>query len=134
MSRLNAIAATFAVAGLIGGASATVQPALAQPAPGPQCFSTTQIQHWRVANPRQINVRVNAGGVFQINLADDCNGLMWSDNTPVIEPAAGGRICSATDLSTIKVLEHGVSEHCIVRSVTRLSPGEIAALPRKATP
>ena len=43
MSRLNAIAATFAVAGLIGGASATVQPALAQPAPGPQCEPTSHM-------------------------------------------------------------------------------------------
>lgn len=136
MTRLNAIVATCAVAALIGAGGATAQPSSAAPAgPGSQCFSTTQIQHWKVANPRQINVRVNAGGVFQINLADDCNSLMWSDNTPVIEPAAGvGRICSATDLSTIKVLNHATVEHCIVSSVTRLTPGEIAALTRKATP
>ena len=124
------------LAGLAAGAAAL---AVAVPVSaregGPDCFLLTQWDGWRAQDARTINLRIRPDQVFQISLYSDCPTLLTTTDGIGVTPVGGqGEICRASDINPISVRDKHLTEQCPVRSVRRLSPAEIAALPPKARP
>jgi hypothetical protein len=127
MHRLKISAALFAVALL----AATSQPALAA---GNQCFLSRDFESWKSPDPHTIYIRVNFKRYYRLDLANRCSTLNLPNTHLITHIHGPDMICSAIDWD-LKVSQGGVfSEPCIVKTMTLLTPEEVAAIPKKFKP
>ena len=124
----------LATAALATGIASTGWAAGAPPA-AKACFQLNRLQSTRSDGDRTVYARVGTNEYYRIDLAFACPTLL-SQNGIVIEPTGGTNlICGPLDFD-LKAREIGGGRPvpCMVKSVTRLTPEEVAAIPRKAKP
>ena len=136
MNRATHITAAAAGAAAILAVASLVAPPVAQAQPGHdpgrQCFYTSSINGYSAPNDRTILIRVGRD-LYRAGLMSDCPGLAFR-HTLVLKTATGaGSVCGAIDLD-IGFTDHGISEKCPVSDLRRLSPAEVAAIPKKDLP
>ena len=106
----------------------------AQPNARDNCFRLSMLSSTRPDGDRRIYARVGVNTFYRIDLASRCSALPFEGNHLVLTPTPGSdMICRPIDLD-LKVSENGVSEACFIKSITRLTPEEAAAIPRKVKP
>ncbi len=101
-----------------------------------QCFRASDWQGTTSGGPRDLYVRIGMKDVWHVGLAQDCHGATYPGPVQVIANITGNNeICAAADLQ-ISVAPQGFSNStsCIVGSLQKLTPAQIASLPRKALP
>jgi hypothetical protein len=119
--------------GAVGAAlGATLPVAEAQPATSaPQsCIRLSQIQNTRMVDSRVLYIRTSARTFYRMDFSSDCDS---SSNGPlIINPVNNsGEICSAIGVN-VSVRETG--QRCMPSALTRLTPDEVAAIPKKDLP
>ena len=121
----------LAAAALSAGASQ----ALAQdPAPGRQCFRVSQMDGHTVGDPSTLYVGVRNREVFRIDMHGACLAGANMGDPLVIETVGGNDlVCRPIDLDLKVAGTIGLSP-CIVKSITKLTPPQIASLPPKLRP
>lgn len=98
------------------------------------CFRMSQLQSTRPDGDMRIYLRVGVNDYYRIDLAHRCTSLPYADRGIVMVPAGGNDlICTPLDLD-IKANDHGALEPCFIRSITKLTPEEAAAIPKKVKP
>jgi hypothetical protein len=125
MKRLTAFG--LGLAALWIGASVQAQPSQ-------NCFRMSQLQSTRADGDQRIYARVNVNDYYRIDLAFRCTSLPTTVDGLVLTPAGGkDLICTSLDLD-LKVNDHGALESCPIKSITKLTPEEVAAIPKKSKP
>ena len=118
-------------------ALSTAPIALAQPAASTgreNCFRLSMLSNTRPDGDRRIYARVGVNDFYRIDLANRCASLPFEGNHLVLTPTPGqDLICRPIDLD-LKVSENGATEPCFIKSITRLTPAEAAAIPKKVKP
>lgn len=127
--------ALLASAGLL----AMALPALAQPAANktanPRCFHSNQIDNWKAADAKTIYLRIIGGRIYRLDLGGTCHTITRPGAFLVTKLRGSSFICRAIDWDLRATTSwRDVPEHCIVKSMTELTPEEAAALPRKVRP
>ena len=98
------------------------------------CFRLSQVQSTRPDGDKRIYVRANVNDYYRIDLAHRCSTLTDPISHLVIVPTAGmDLLCGPLDFE-LSAADEGVREPCFVKSITKLSPSEAAAIPKKAKP
>lgn len=122
--------AIFVSMGLL---AVTMVPAMAEPAG--QCFSTTEMGNWRAADASTLYVRVRLNQIYRLDLKGRCPFLTAPGARLITSFRGSNLVCSPLDWDLKVSAGIGSSvEPCIVKTMTRLSPDEISALPKKVTP
>ena len=135
MSSLRSIAVAVAAALLAPSFPSQAQNANAS-RPGDACFYSNQFENWRAPDDRTILIRVGVSRYYRLDLAGPCNGLTWPSATLINRIHGPDLICKPIDWdlmvsdSPTGGFEHG----CIVKSMTQLSPEEVASIPAKFRP
>jgi hypothetical protein len=116
-------------------AGALLAPHAAKGIPAGQCFHGSDISNWHAADPKTIYLRVYAGHYYRIDLSRECAPLHWADAHLITHTHGPDLICAPVDLD-LRASEGpgGIPEPCFVKSLTALSPGDVAALPREVKP
>lgn len=99
-----------------------------------QCFRSHDIRNHTVADSKTMYIDVGGREVYRVGMRGGC--LTASSSTdPIITRQRGGSdmICRPIDLD-ISISRSGFESACIVESITRLAPAEVAALPAKLRP
>jgi hypothetical protein len=130
--RLTVFPAALAVA--IAGLAAPL--ANAEPAPASNCMDSRQLQDWRSPSPNVIYYRVNTRDVFRLDLWTGSDQLKYSDVHLFDNHRAPSRwICTPADFDLrVTDTHHTFEEPLIVKSITKLTPDEIAAIPPQYRP
>lgn len=120
-----------------GAAAAAEKPnpdkaTIAKPVEGRQCFWTRQANGFAAQDDRTVNVRVSVRDVYQFQLMGSCPDIDWSQRIALVS-RSGDSICSGLDAEIITRSPIGPMR-CPVSHIRKLTPEEIAALPRKARP
>ena len=133
--------AAFAAAGALSGAAGPAGQA-ATSVPGVDtvakvasvsCFRRSDVRNHTVGGPKTLYLDVAGRDVYRIDMSNPCLASAVSSDPLVFRNVSGGQtVCSPLDLD-ITVAAAGPSK-CIVSSITRLTPTEIAALPKKMRP
>ena len=126
-------------AGLLAGVAAALLagPALAASAKPDQtpCFFVTQWQGWKSPSPDVIYLGVNLHDVYRVDLSAGSPLLQAPDVHLVSRTTGPDTVCSALDLSQLSVSDnHGFKEPLFPSKLTKLTPEEIAAIPKKYRP
>ena len=106
--------------------------ALSQGAPR-QCFALRNMDNTRVADAQTLYARVRGRDVWRFDMAGACLSRQSSDGLLVSPTGGRATICGPLDVD-IRSRYGGMETPCIVRGVTKLTPREAAALPKKLRP
>lgn len=99
------------------------------------CLRTRDIDNHRVADARTVYVRVANRDVFRLEMSGAClSGVGPNDPLVIRESAGQAFACRPVDLDISIARGAGGTTPCIVRSMTRLTPDEVAALPDRHRP
>jgi hypothetical protein len=116
------------------------------------CFFITQWQGWKAPNPNTLYLGVNMHDVYRVDLSAGSPQLMWPAVHLVSEVRGSNSICSAIDLQLYVAEDNGSGFRTnavglvgvgggsgfrvplIARKLTKLTPEEIAAIPKKYRP
>lgn len=131
--RLNIIlAAAVALAGAAIQPAAARSPIEPNAKPARQCFWANRVNNFASADDRTINVRVGVKDVYQFEMLGRCPDVDWSNQIAIVSRGTNS-ICSGMDAEIVAPSPIG-PQRCAVRNVRKLTPAEIAALPRRAKP
>ena len=121
----------------LGAPVAIAAPAAQSPAAQPkeECFASSDWDGWKATpDSRTVYIRVGINKIFRIDLASECPELQDPVAHLVTTLRGSAWICRAIDLD-LKVSDgHGFVSPCFVSKLTRLTPEEAAALPKKLRP
>lgn len=107
--------------------------AAAAPARGPGCFLRRDVNGFSAPNDRTLYIRVSVNQVWRLDLMTECTGLTFRQAFGLESTPANPWICSPLD-ATVIVRDPGFHMRCPVSAMHRLSPAEIAALPKRDRP
>jgi hypothetical protein len=100
----------------------------------PPCFFITQWRGWKSPSPDVIYLGVNMHDVYRVELSGGSPELQWPDVHLVSRSFGSDSVCSALDLQLEVADTTGFREALIARKLTKLTPDEVAAIPRKYRP
>ena len=109
--------------------------ALAQPVPKPanECFATSDISNFNAPDDHTVYLRVGVRTVYKLELMTDCLDLTFRESLGIESRPASPWICSPLD-ATVVYGEHGSRMRCPVSAYHKLTPEEVAALPKRDRP
>lgn len=132
-SRLALFAALALAAAASGPAGATPDKP-PPPAKGhDQCFYARMVNGFAAPDQENLYVRVGAKDVYHFTMFAPCLDMDWNQRVG-LQSRTGGFICNALD---VEVINHATGlgrQRCAVRSMEKLTPEQIAALPKHAKP
>lgn len=115
----------------LADARSPVEPDTATRAPK-QCFWTRNANGFAAQGDRLVNIRVGVKDVYQFEMFGPCLDIDWSHRIALVS-RSGSQICTGMDADIVTPSQIG-PQRCHVRSVRKLTPAEIAALPKGAKP
>ena len=132
---LRRLAMTVSLVLMAGGSAL---PLHAQPKPDTQaCFRAEDWTDWKASpDSRSIYLRVNLDKVFRLELTDACPELQEPNARLITDIRGTNYICSPLDLD-LRVADPTlprVAVPCIVKSISKLTPDQVAALPKGSRP
>jgi len=133
-----ALAATAAAA---AGAAIAAKPSPLSPAPAPgtglptgQCIRSHEIRNHTVADKNTLLIDVDGRAVYRVTMRGAClAGAISSDPIVTRSPPGATIICKPIDMD-VAISKGGFATPCIVESIVKMPPDEVAALPRKLKP
>ena len=125
MLKLACFAAAAAVALVV-----STPPASAAPEGHSACFRLSDIQSTRMQGERTLFMRSSTGAYYRMDFGADCNNL--GTEPLVIHPVDNsGEVCGAI---SVDISVRGTGQRCIPTDLRRLSPDEVAAIPKRDLP
>ena len=106
----------------------------ASPTSTNNCFYVTQWQGWKSPSPDVIYLGVNLHDVYRVDLSAGSSMLNWPNMHLVSIVRGSDSICSAIDLDLKISDDHGFTEPLIAKTLTKLTPDQVAAIPKKFRP
>lgn len=98
-----------------------------------QCFYSSNMSSFKEAGDQAVYVRVGVKDLYRLDLFSTCNDLRWAQSIGV-ESRGSSWICSGITDAVLIVPSTLGPERCPVTGITKLTPAEIEALPRKDRP
>jgi len=137
--RLATIALTLGVTAA-GGAIAAKPSPLGPPPPSGaglptgQCFRSQDIRNHTIGDRSTLLLNVRGKESYRVTMKGSClAGATSSDPIVTRSPPGSTIICKPIDMD-VSISKGGFATPCIVDSIVRMSPDEIAALPKKLKP
>ncbi|HZZ35197.1 MAG TPA: hypothetical protein VFE03_05695 [Caulobacteraceae bacterium] len=131
---IRSLTAGLVAVGVAALSVAPVTAATAAPTAPRSCFFVTQWQGWKAPTPDTLYLGVGMRDVYKVELSG-ASPMLQSPGVHLVSIHRGSSsICTALDLD-LKVSDgHGFTEPLIARTLTKLTPEEVAAIPRKFRP
>jgi hypothetical protein len=98
------------------------------------CIRSSQIGNHSIVDDHTLYIDVRGRGIYRITTSGSClAGAISSDPIILRQVPSTNLICRPIDLD-LSVSKGGAATRCITQSITRLTPQEMAAIPRKLRP
>lgn len=106
-----------------------------KPASQDTCFWARNITGFAAPDDHTVYVRVNQRDVYRLDLMISCPDVNWNERIGLESShGAGGSICNALDAEIISHATGIGRQRCPVKTLTKLTPEQVAALPKGAKP
>lgn len=105
----------------------------AGPAGAPKsCFNAANVTNYAGVDRETVNLRVGVNDFYQVKMLGVCPNIDWTQKIG-LESTSGSTICTGLDL-TIHVPGPTGPQECAADSIRKLTPEEVAALPKGQKP
>jgi hypothetical protein len=124
-----------ALASFIGFGVANAEPAKTKAADAhTPCFFLSQWQGWKAPNDHTLYLAVNFHDVYQVDLAAGSSRLQEPDARLINRAFGSNDVCTALDLQLSVADLGGFPEPLFPSHLTKLTPEQVAAIPKKYRP
>jgi len=100
---------------------------------GRSCFYSRNISSWSPAGKDTVNIRVGVNDYYRLGLLGACPDIDWTQ-TIGLESRGSDWICSGLDVTVIVPRTTIGPQRCAATNLHKLTPTEVAALPKKQKP
>lgn len=133
ISRALALSAVIALTGA-ASANAGVSDYSSKRLASADCFSTSQWSGWSAPDNRTLYLRVRVNDVYRVDVKDTA-GLHHRGSRFLVNDVRGSdRVCSPIDLRLSLADTNGFRTPIFVERIVKLTPEEVAALPKGDRP
>lgn len=102
--------------------------------PAGQCIRSSEIRNHTVGDRNTLLIDVQGKGAYRVTMKGAClAGATSSDPIVTRSPPGAPLICKPIDMD-VAISIGGFATPCIVDSIVKMSPEEVAALPKKLKP
>ncbi|PHY18994.1 DUF6491 family protein [Caulobacter sp. BP25] len=120
---------------LAGVAAAQETPTAAKPIkPARQCFYLSDWRGWSAPDKDTLYLKVRGKDVYKVDLAYGSNQLTWPGSHLVSIVRGVDSVCSPLDLDLRVSDGFGVAIPIRAKTITKLTPEQIALIPKKDQP
>src|SRR5947207_11263797 len=98
-----------------------------------QCFYTRMAEGFAAPDEHTLNIRVGVRDVYQFEMFGPCLDMDWAQRVALVS-RSGSWICTGMDAEVITHATGIGRQRCMVRHMRKLTPEEIAALPKRGKP
>ena len=127
-------AATIAFLSLGVLAASLAGQASAQGVTPGDCFYGRDMEEWRSPDPHTMYVSVNNDRYYRVDFRQPCSGLSYVGARLITKFNGPDSVCGPLDWDLQVADRQGSRQACIVNSMTRMTPAEVAAIPPKFRP
>ena len=135
------IIALAASAAAISGAAFAAKPSPLSPPPASgtglptgQCIRSSEIRNHTVGDRSTLLINVQGKGAYRVTMKGAClAGATSSDPIITRSPPGSQIICKPIDMD-VSISKGGFATPCIVDSIVKMAPEEVASLPKKLKP
>lgn len=107
----------------------------AKPASKDVCFWARNVTSFAAPDDHTVYIQVNYRDVYRLDLMISCPDVDWNQRVGLESShGAGGSICNALDAEIVSHATGLGPQRCPVKALTKLTPAEVAALPKRAKP
>ena len=125
----------LAIAGLGVSAASAQSAASAKPAkPARQCFYLSDWRGWSAPDKNTLYMKVRGRDVYRVDLAHGTNQLTWPGTHLVSVVRGPDSVCHPLDLDLRVSDGFGMAIPIRAKAITKLTPEEVKALPKKYKP
>jgi hypothetical protein len=124
----------LAAAGLLASTAQAQAPAAKPVRAERPCFSLSDWHGWSSPSEKVMYLKVRNRDVYRLDLAHGSNQLNWPGTHLVTVVRGSDRICSPIDLDLRVSDGFGMAIPIRANTITKLTPEEIAAIPKKDRP
>jgi hypothetical protein len=103
-----------------------------KPAARNECFWTRNVTSFAAPDDRTVYIRVNMHDVYKFDLMVSCPGVDWRQSLAL--KSVSGSVCNGMDAEIISHAPGLGRMRCPISHMHKLTPEEIAALPKRARP
>lgn len=98
-----------------------------------QCILSTMVQNFNAPDNQTVYLRVGVNEIWKLGLMNNCLELPWRLNIGLKTTGISPWICQPVEAT---IINHGagIPHRCPVISMHRLTPDEVAALPKGTRP
>jgi len=100
--------------------------------PKRECFFNRNVNSFAAVDENTVNVRVGVRDYYQFEMFDRCRDIDWTNQVALVSRGSSS-ICTGMDAEIVTQTTLG-PQRCQVRNIRKLTPAEVAALPRNARP
>ena len=97
------------------------------------CFLRSNVEGFSAPNDRTVYLQTSARDTYRLDLMTECTGLSFRQSLGLEARPGSPWICSPIE-ATVVFRDAGVNERCPVTAIHKLTPDEIAALPKHDRP
>lgn len=98
-----------------------------------QCFYTRNVTSFAAPDDKTLYVRVGVRDVYRFDMFGSCPDIDWNQRL-ALESRGSSWICNGMDAEVITHATGIGRQRCPVSAMHKLTPEEVAALPRRAKP
>lgn len=102
--------------------------------PERQCFQLSDWRGWSAPDKNTLYMKVRNRDVYRVDLAWGSNQLTWPGNFLISNVRGVDTVCRPLDLDLRVADGSGFAMPIRAKAITKLTPEEIAALPKKHQP
>jgi hypothetical protein len=131
-------AALAAVLTLAAQASAQTNAPSSAPArssrPRDACFDVHMVNGFNAPDESTVYIRVGVNEIWRLKLFAPCPNVNWDQRIALQNRSGGSFVCNALDAELL-VHDPGMGmQRCPITELQKLTPAEVAALPKKSRP
>ena len=98
-----------------------------------QCFYTRMVDSFAAPDDKTLYVRVGVRDVYRFDMFGHCPDIDWNQHLALVSRGSSW-ICSGMDAEVITHATGLGRQRCPVSAMHKLTPEEVAALPKRARP
>jgi hypothetical protein len=103
-----------------------------KPAGKNECFWTRNVTSFAAPDDHTVYVRVNSRDVYKFDLFGSCPDIDWNQRLALV--STSGSVCNGMDAEIVTRAQGLGRQRCPISHMRKLTPEEIAALPKRAKP
>ena len=130
----RALAPTLLAAALGAAALWVAAPAASAASSRDTCFARRNVESFNAPDDHTVYLRVNGNQFYRLDLMTRCLDLSFRQGIGLEDQPANAFICSPLEATVVYRSAGSIPQRCPVKAIHKLTPAELAALPKKDQP